>query len=73
VKSLARKTYKFCQKLKVYPRIEIGFAKKKKFNQERIQVLLRKKNLTKKTCRFCQDIKVQPKKDSLTKKGYRFC
>jgi hypothetical protein len=43
VKSLARKTYKFCQKLKVYPRIEIGFARREKFNQERIQLLPRKK------------------------------
>jgi hypothetical protein len=58
VKSLARKTYKLCQKLKVYPRIEIGFAKRENFNQESIQVLPRKKNLTKKKCRFCQDIKV---------------
>jgi hypothetical protein len=62
VKSLARKTYKFCQKLKVYPRIEIGFAKRKKFNQERIQVLPRKKSLTKKRCKFCQDKKFNQKK-----------
>jgi hypothetical protein len=58
VKSLARKTYKFCRKLKIYPRIEIGFAKREKFNQERIQVLPRKKSLTKKRCRFGQEIKV---------------
>jgi hypothetical protein len=53
MKSLARKTYKFCQKLKVYPRVEIGFAKREKFNQERTQVLLRKKSLTKKGYKFC--------------------
>jgi hypothetical protein len=35
-KILAKKTYKFCQKLIVLPKIEIGFAKKEKFNQEGI-------------------------------------
>ncbi len=58
MKSLAKKTYKFCQKLKVYPRIELGFAKREKINKERIQVLPREKSSTNKRCRFCQDIKV---------------
>jgi hypothetical protein len=35
-KSLVKKRYKFCQKLEVKPKIDIGFAKREKFSQERI-------------------------------------
>jgi hypothetical protein len=35
-KRLVKKRYKFCQELEVKPRIDVGFAKRKKFSQERI-------------------------------------
>jgi len=34
--SLIKKEYRFCQKRKLYPKIESGFAKKEKFSQEKI-------------------------------------
>ncbi len=35
-KSLVKKRYKFCQELEVKPKINIGFAKRENFSQERI-------------------------------------
>jgi hypothetical protein len=57
-KNLTNKRYSFCQEIKVYPRRDIGFAKRENFSQKDIYVLPREKKLVKKRYRFCQKRKV---------------
>ncbi len=57
-KSLAKKIYSFCQKIKIQPRRDIGFAKREKLSQKDIYVLPTEKSLAKKRYMFCQKRKV---------------
>jgi hypothetical protein len=54
-KILAKKIYRFCQKIKFWPRKNIIFAKKKKFSQKEVYVFPRDRILTKNRYRFSQE------------------